>query len=226
MVFHCVQYFRPALAKVKSDKHKCGYPDHSATVRVQRKTAIANLRGARDNRGEVTHSWNKVADHQRPVADPIEPRMHALNVFFLDVQKLSKARVQKLPADGPADNVATGNSANAAAQRAGNSGNQLQVSLINQKPAASEQEFVRHRQADDAQNQQRKDREIPVSRNPVEDCRFQLVRIPNFVCGGPRLSRSEFLHAPILDFGDVDRSRTVERDSMRKVKLAGNLSVG
>jgi hypothetical protein len=98
-------------------------------------------------------------------------------VFLFDVQKLSDARMQKFPPDSSTDNVAAGNPTHAARQRAGNRRNQRQVPLIHQEPAACEQELIGHRQTDDTQDQQRKDREVSVSRNPVEDCGFQLERI-------------------------------------------------
>src|SRR5438552_8336090 len=138
MVFYGAQNLRPPLAKVKTDKHKWGNPPHSAPICVQCKAAKADLRRSRHNRGEVTHAGDKVAHHQRPVADLVEPRMHAFNVFFLDVQKLSCAGMQKLPAYRSADDIAAGDSANAAGQCAGNRGSQLQMSLINQEAAACE----------------------------------------------------------------------------------------
>src|SRR5438094_98684 len=53
-----------------------------------------------------------------------------------------------------------------------------------QRSAASEQKLVRHRKADDAEDQQREDREIAVSRDPFKDCAFQLERIPKFRTAG------------------------------------------
>src|SRR5258706_10713893 len=133
MVFHCAQNLRPAPSKVIADEHKCGDPHHRSRICEQGEAAVFHLRRPCDNCSEVTHTGDKVAHHECPVADFIEPRMHTLNVLILDVQKLSHARMQKLPAYSSADNVAASDSAGAAGQCAGDRGNQGEMALIHQE---------------------------------------------------------------------------------------------
>ena len=51
------------------------------------------------------------------------------------------------------------------------------MALIDEKPATGEQKFVRHRNSDDAQHQQRKNGHVAVRRHPLEDGVLQLERI-------------------------------------------------
>ncbi len=93
MVFHRAQNFLEVLAKVKTDEHECGDPHHRARICEQGEAAVFHLRRSRDDCSEVTHTGDKVAHHERPVADFIEPCMHTLNVLFLDMQEFSDTRV-------------------------------------------------------------------------------------------------------------------------------------
>ena len=93
MVFYGTQNFLEVLAKVKADEHECGDPHHCARVCEEGEAAVFDFRRSGDDCREVTDAGDKVANHERPVADLIEPRMHTLNVLLLDVQKLSHTRM-------------------------------------------------------------------------------------------------------------------------------------
>ncbi len=51
------------------------------------------------------------------------------------------------------------------------------MAFVDEKAATSEEEFVRHGQADDAEHQQAEDREIAIGGDPMKDGGFHLVRI-------------------------------------------------
>ena len=107
------------------------------------------------------------------MADSIEPIVDTLDIPISYVQPAAHARMEELPADGAADEVAAGDARHASGEGAGDGGNQPQMALVYQEAAAGEQEFVGHGESDDAQDEERKDREVAIGRDPLEDSVFQ-----------------------------------------------------
>ena len=150
------------LAEVVTDKQEGGDPDHRAAIGVERESAILELGSARDDGGEMPEAGDEVSNHERPVSHAIKPIVHARNLTVVDMQKPAQPRVEKLPSHGAPNDVAAGNSAGAAGERAGRGWNQVKMPLKYQESAACQQELIRDRQAHDAEDQQREDRGIAI----------------------------------------------------------------
>jgi len=107
------------------------------------------------------------------MSDAIEPIVNALDIPISYVQPAADARVEELPADRSTDEVAAGNARHASRQSARGGGNQLQMALVHQETAARQQELVGDGESDDAYDQERKDRDVAIGRDPLEDSVFQ-----------------------------------------------------
>jgi hypothetical protein len=114
------------------------------------------------------------------VADAAEPVVNTLDLRVVDVEHPAEPRMEEFPADGLADDIAAGDTGHATGQRAAKRGNWLEAALVDEEPAAGQQELVGYRKPYDAQYQQREDGEIAVSRHPLEDGVFQLERIAKY----------------------------------------------
>src|SRR5665213_2777571 len=121
----------------------------------------------------MAHAGHEIADHERPMPDPVEPVMHPADLFVADVQQLAGARMQKLPPESTSDDVAARDAAHASGQGAGKRWNRMQVASIDEKAAACQQKLIGNRNADDAQHQQPEDSEIAIGGDPLEDGVFQ-----------------------------------------------------
>src|ERR1700685_191303 len=132
----------PAFAELISDKDEGADPERRSAVGKQGEGTILELGRSSHDGSEVPHSGDEIAGHERPVADAIEPIVNALDVAVSYVQPAANSRVEKLPADGAADQIAAGDAGHASRQSAGESGNQAQMPLEYQEAAAGEQEFV------------------------------------------------------------------------------------
>src|SRR5579872_6459855 len=67
------EYLRPALPEMIADENKGAHPKGRPAIGVQREGRILQLRSSRDDRREVAHPGNKIAHHERPMPDPVEP---------------------------------------------------------------------------------------------------------------------------------------------------------
>src|SRR5579864_8687869 len=107
----------------------------------------------------------------------IKPVVYPADLLVADVQQPPGARVEKLPTHRSADRVAAGNAASAASQRAENGRDQVQVPFVYQEAAASEQELIRHGQADDAEDQQGEDGYVAVGINPLKNIQEERIAV-------------------------------------------------
>jgi hypothetical protein len=100
-----------------------------------------------------------------------------LDLVIANMQQPAGARMQDFPSNRASDDVAAGDAAHAASQRAGKRRNGVQIAAIDKIPAAGEQELVGHGNADDPEYQQPEDGEIAIRGNPLEDGVFQAAMI-------------------------------------------------
>ncbi len=114
MVFDQSENLRPLFSEVISDEKEGADPDGGAAVCIHCEVMKLEFRRSGDDRGEMAYSWNVVANHERPMADAIEPIVNAADMLIFDVQKAADGRMEKLPADGSADDVAERDSDDAA----------------------------------------------------------------------------------------------------------------
>ncbi len=172
-MFHETKDLGPAFHEMISDEDEDANPKRGAAISVHRERMVLELGSACDNGGEVADTGNEIAHHERPMPDAIEPVVDALNISVLNMQPASHARMEEFPTDGATDEVAAGDARHASGQRAGNRGDQSQMALVYEEAAAGEQELVGDGKSDDAEDQERKDGEVTVGGNPLEDGVFQ-----------------------------------------------------
>ena len=101
-----------------TDEQKRAHPQQRARVGESRESWIFQLRRARYNRREVPHAGHEIADHERPMPDPVEPVMHPADLLVANMQQPAGARMQKLPPQRAPDDVAAGDAAHASSERA------------------------------------------------------------------------------------------------------------
>ena len=77
----------PARAEVIADEEKRAHPQQRARVRENREPVVFQLGRARHNRGEMPDAGDKIADHQRPMADPVKPVVHPPDLLVANMQQ-------------------------------------------------------------------------------------------------------------------------------------------
>ena len=81
MMLNQGQYFLIALSEMISDENERADPCGGSAISEKRKRPVFQLGRPGYNRGEMPDAGNKVADDERPMADPIEPIMHQLDTL-------------------------------------------------------------------------------------------------------------------------------------------------
>ena len=110
---------------------------------------------------------NEIAEGEAPVAGAPEPGVRLLHVIFRDPQIPAVAVDQREPESASQD-IAHRDAAGAAGKAAEQGQGQREMPLKHQVPGERQQRLIGNRQADDAQHQQRKNRQVSILRDPGE----------------------------------------------------------
>ena len=113
----------------------------------------------------MAHARNEIAQHQRPLPEPLEPVLEAVQPF------LEVPPEKRLAREAP-DRVAHRDPHDIPGARGDQRGDQVELALTDERPCHRQQRFIRNRQADDAQGEKAEERRRPIVGDPAQQQLF------------------------------------------------------